>query len=312
MHDQQKLRDIFVKLESLFAELKASLLEEPPAAPLNFAKPAAAAAPAEATQFGDFESLREALKSDKWPEAVNPRLICDPNSAADKADRGRGIVELMVEEDLRGLRFLDYGCGEGYCATAAAGHAPAVAVGYEPAPDPAWERHSRPENLLFTSNFAEVQARGPFDVIVLFDVIDHLKGESPAAALEKVAGLLAPKGKVYVRTHPFVSRHGTHLYHDLNRAFVHLVFTPDELRQLIPQSRYAEPSANVTTPLMTYERLFTGAGLQIAKQNQVTEKVEPFFKIPKIAERIMRNTGMSSFPDFQMGIQFVDYILHKK
>ena len=60
--------------------------------------------------------------SDRWPEAVNPNLICDINSDEDKSERGRGIIDILIEEDLKDLKFLDFGCGEGHC--------PAIATEY--------------------------------------------------------------------------------------------------------------------------------------------------------------------------------------
>jgi SAM-dependent methyltransferase len=249
--------------------------------------------------------------SPKWPEAVNPNLICNPESFDDKNERGRGIIEMCIEENLKDLKFLDYGCGEGHCAALSAEYNSTISIGYDPQPKDTWSNYTARNNLLFTSDFNAVKAAGPFDVILLYDVIDHVVGESPEDVLAKVSSLLSPTGKIYMRTHPFISRHGPHLYHDLNKAYIHLVFTPDELRQLIPNSKYREPCIGVTTPIRTYEGFITKAGLKIMNKRDIQEKVEPFFKIPKIAERIMRNLGVNSFPDFQMSLQFIDYILTK-
>jgi 2-polyprenyl-3-methyl-5-hydroxy-6-metoxy-1,4-benzoquinol methylase len=261
--------------------------------------------------MGSFESLKTALSSNKWPEAVNPHLICDPKSNDDKTERGRGVIELMIEEDLKGLKLLDFGCGEGHCTALSTEYNTTISVGYDTKRYDSWTKFNSKDNLLFTTEFNDALARGPFDVIILFDVIDHLIGEDPVNVLKKVASAMTSTGKIYMRTHPMVSRHGTHLYHDLNKAYVHLVFTPDELKQLIPQSEYQEPTIGVTAPIMTYEKYVKEAGLKIVNRRDITEKVEPFFKIPKIADRIMKNCRMNFFPEFQMSLQFIDYVLKK-
>ena len=78
-------------------------------------------AQAEPTEnLSQFEELKKALFSDKWPVAVNPNLICDPNSSEDKKERGIGILELIIEDQLtKESKFLDFGCGEGHCVTSA-------------------------------------------------------------------------------------------------------------------------------------------------------------------------------------------------
>lgn len=271
----------------------------------------AAAVNSSGDDYGSFSALQVALQSSKWPEAVNPHLICDPNSHDDKIERGKGVIELMIEENLNGLKFLDYGCGEGQCAYVSADYNTDMSVGYDIVKNDNWDKMPPKSNLLFTSNFADVQTRGPFDVIVLFDVIDHLSSGNPVGVLKEAKSVLADTGKIYMRTHPFTSRHATHLYHDLNKAYIHLVFTKDELEQLIPNSQFKEHNLGVTTPIATYKQFIADAGLNILTKRDVTEKVESFFKIPKIAERIMKNTNMPSFPEFQMSLQFIDYVLTK-
>lgn len=294
--------EIISKIQSLLKELQ-QIVDQPQAVLTALAE-----------DLSGFESLRKALQSDRWPEAVNPMLICDPNSEKDKVERGRGIVELMIEEDLNGLKFLDFGCGEGHCVNMSSEQNTIISVGYDIKQYESWERlKENKENLLFTTNIDEVASKGPYDVIILFDVIDHLASEEkPITVLSKARSLLSDKGKVYMRCHPFTSRHATHLYHTLNKAYVHLVFNPGELKEIIPDCPYVEPSIGVTTPIKTYQDFIEKAGLKIDSRRDITEKVEPFFKIPVIAERIMRNTKSNQFPEFQMSVQFIDYVLKKK
>ena len=261
----------------------------------------------------DFETLKAALESDRWPEAVNKSLICDPESETDKVERGKGIIELMIDENLDegGLKILDFGCGEGHCAQVAGDYNVAKSVGYDIKKYDSWDRFERKENVLITNNYDEVLEHAPYDVIVLFDVIDHVEKESPVDMLKRVNDLLKSGGKIYMRCHPYVSRHATHLYHDLNKAYIHLVFNPDEIRRIIPESKYEESNIGVTYPIRTYNDYVSQAGLKVVTRREIKDNVEPFFKIPKIAERIIANTKMEQFPDFQLSLQFLDYVLTK-
>lgn len=273
--------------------------------------PSAATAATSDSNLSSFEALKKALESPRWPEAVNTNLVCDPDSDRDKTERGRGILELMIEEDLANLKFLDMGCGEGHCAYLAHEFKPILSVGYDIKEFESWSTFEEKDNVVFTTDFDVVVEKGPYDVILLFDVIDHLQGEDPNVFLKKVASQLTPNGKIYMRTHPWISRHGTHLYHTLNKAYIHLIFTEDELRQIVPFCPYEEPSTGVKTPIATYNSHIEYAQLEVASRREVTEKVEPFFKIPEIANRICKSTGFDKLPEFQMGMQFIDYVLAK-
>jgi len=265
----------------------------------------------DSTSFSDFESLKTALMSDKWPEAVNPNLICNPENEEEKLERGRGIIELIIDEDLKDLKFLDYGCGEGQSAFVATEYEPTLSVGYDIKSKDKWKEFQN-EKLIITDNYDKVVENGPYDVILLFDVIDHISNESPTYLLNKLKDLLTDTGKIYIRCHPFISKHGTHLYHELNKAYVHLVFTNDEIKTILPDSKYQEKNIGVIYPVKTYRGWFKDSDLNVLNERIYEEKpVPPFFKIPKIAERILQNTGTNQFPEYQMGLMFVDYTLSK-
>jgi len=256
-----------------------------------------------------FEQLKKALNSEAWPEAVNPNLICDMNSEKDKVERARGIIELMIEEDLNGLKFLDYGCGEGYCVSMATGYKTKASLGYDLKASPEWKQGN---SFTLTTDFNVIKANAPYDIILLFDVLDHLKDETPVSVLRKLKDLLADKGKIYMRVHPYISRHGTHLYHSLNKAYAHLVFTESELKELlVTEPEHQEESIGVLYPIRSYGEFVDQSGLKVVNRRDLTERVEPFFKIPRIAQRIMQNTQFGDFPEFQMSLQFIDYILEK-
>lgn len=312
MADINKLNQSFDQMIQLMMQMKDSLNDELAAQqkPEPKPEPKPVVVEQKALNLDSFEKVKEAFNSDKWPEAVNPNLICDPTSDTDKIERGRGIIELMIEEDLKDLNVLDYGCGEGHCAHLAADYKTANSVGFDITENDSWKTLQK-EGVTLTTSFEQVKENGPYDIIILFDVIDHIKGENPIAMLKKAKSLLKEEGKIYMRCHPFMSRHATHLYHTVNKAFAHLVFTPEELKQLAPNVPYFEENIGVKFPLKTYHDYISQAGLRSINRRDITEKVEPFFKIPKIAERIMKNTEFDQFPEFQMKLQFIDFVLRK-
>lgn len=257
--------------------------------------------------YDSFESLKSAVHSDKWPSAVNPNLICDPNSSQDKEERARGIIELMIEQDLKGTKFLDYGCADGAVVNLSKEYETELSVGY----DLAQRNWIQVTGAFNTYDFEQVKANGPYDVILLFDVIDHLQSETPVQVLSKVKDLLKDDGRIYMRCHPITSRHATHLYHEMNKAYLHLVFTPEELKQVVPSSSHEETNNGPKFPIMGYNNYIKEVGLKVVNRRDLTEKVESFFKIPKIADRICKTLGSDSFPDFQMSLQFIDFVLSK-
>ena len=49
------------------------------------------------------------------------------------------------------------------------------------------------------------------------------------ALLNQVKSVCGPQTKIFTRCHSWMSRHGSHIYKQLNKAWVHLFFTEDEL-----------------------------------------------------------------------------------
>ena len=190
----------------------------------------------------------------------------------------------------------------------AANYGTTKSVGFDINKSDNWATSADP-NVVLTTDPNVVASNGPYDIVVIFDTIDHLQGIQPTDLLKITKSMLTPNGKIYMRAHPFTSRHGTHHYHDLNKAFVHLIFTPAELNQLIPNSTQSQFNLGVMTPIATYQKMFDDAGLKIANRRDIKEQPETFFKTPIIANRIMQITGHKSYPEFQMSLSFIDYTL---
>lgn len=247
----------------------------------------------------EFQDLKNLL--DQWPPAVEPIYICD-NNAEVRLDRADQILEMIIGKDtLAGKSFLDFGCGFGDSISAALAKGCTKAMGY----DIALESHT--ENL--TTDFNVIKEHGPYDIIMIYDVLDHIFSEDPVAVMRKVREVCKPETRIYVRCHPWSGRHGGHLYAEFNKAYAHLVFTEEELIRLgyTPQQ-----VRKILFPLASYQEIFSKSEFTVEKEILLQEKEKDLFEFPLVKQRIMRhwgNTNLTSFPDLQLSILFVDYIL---
>jgi SAM-dependent methyltransferase len=250
------------------------------------------------------------LRSEEWPVAVVETQVADEKSESDKVERAEGIAGVLLPP-MADKKFLDYGCGEGHVAICAARSA-AVSVGYDiqKCGIHAWEEKST--NLLLTNEFDKVALEGPYDYILLYDVVDH--AIDPVQVLSLAKSVLKEGGSIYMRCHPWCGRHGGHLYRAFNKAFVHLVFTEEEFQKLGFDVEY---NSKVTLPLDSYDSIISKAGLRPEFEPTVEhQEVESFFRESSlIASRILAHWGRSHWdhcpPEFQMSMCFLDYVLKK-
>ena len=277
------------------------------------------------TKENALEVYKTLLESSHWPAAIDPDLVCNVTSEQDKQDRAEGIIDLIIDSPLQNLKFLDFGCGEGHVVNHSKSQKPKLSIGYDIENFKKWQEWETNENIKYTTNWKEVKANGPYNAILMYDVIDHIrgkgetfkearyehiKGEEETPVIEeliKVKSVLAPYGKIYIRCHPWCSRHGTHLYHQINKAYVHLIFTEKELEEMGYKGIWTRKYIHTT---YEYEKFFQAANLNVLRGPQIqTEPMEPFF-----SEEIIRNKINSHWPDWdqlRLGLkqQFIDYIL---
>jgi SAM-dependent methyltransferase len=256
------------------------------------------------------EEIKSLLESTEWPQAIDAELICDPSSEEDKLLRAEGIVDLIIETSLTSKRFLDYGCGEGHVSLKALTKSPAISVGFDI--NQQWQNKDQ-DKLILTTDLDTVRNHGPYDIILLHDVIDHV--DQPIEVLTNVKSLLSTNGAVYLRAHPFCSKHGTHLYHQLNKAYLHLILNEEEMNELGLKPMFCN---KVRYPLIQYKMMLDKVGFEVVRYNILREGVNSFFKSGLIRQRIMNRysdreawlpgTG-GEFPDWQCEQQFLDYVL---
>lgn len=274
--------------------------------------------PAPTPKFEVPKALVDLLNSSQWPPAVDPSLICDTSSDQDKEDRAEGILDLIIDVSLENLKFLDYGCGEGHVVNRSQTHKTKMSVGYDIKKYDKWDKWTL-NNAVLTDDWTKAKSFGPYNIVLMYDVIDHMLESTDEIIhrLTEIKQILAPNGKVYVRNHPYCSRHGTHLYHQVNKAFAHLVFSDEELEALGYKSDKVRKTIH---PIGEYKHIFNNAGFKIHNgPTVIREGVEKFFiQNQAVSERIKRSykdspegplkTGQQ-FPTFQLEQQFVDYVL---
>lgn len=264
--------------------------------------------------ISEFTTLRMALNSEEWPAAVNPELICEDTSDEDKFERAEGIIDLMLEKNTKGLNFLDFGCGEGHIAKKVAEiQNPKISVGYDivKPENTSFEWGKKDRNCLLTLDWNEVAKNGPYHVVLIYDVIDHLvleEGQKFSDVLAKIKDVCTEDVRIFVRTHPWCGRHGAHLYKKINKAFAHIVFTEEELMKM--GHKPEEFVHEISRPLMTYRQYFGDAGFAVRYENVDRYNVEPFFRNNvTVRNRIMQRLGLKDFPVHQLEQSFVDYVL---
>lgn len=251
----------------------------------------------------------EDLKNPLWPEAVDPSMICDVASEEDKFERANSVLDLYIEENIKNKKFLDFGCGEGHIVIAADENKASYSLGYDIADNFSADlKEKHPES--FTTDWSVVENNGPYDIILMYDVFDHLEGESEEAVFNKIKEVLSPSGKLYIRMHPWTSRHGGHLYNECNKAFLHIALLENELTDFLGKKTEVKVNKHFF-PLRKYRDTIAKAEFKIITENVVSQELESIIRDSQVLEKIRRDYKFIEKPTFQLGLNFVDYILAK-
>jgi len=245
-----------------------------------------------------------------WPKAVDSDLIVDGKEETEKQFRATQVLEL-IGIPTNDISVLDFGCGEGHVAHEISQTASKV-VGFDKERSDSWDDKVA-DNLFFLTDDKIIKQHAPYDLIILYDVIDHMQGDH-ALTLKRLGQLLSDNGRFFIRTHPWTARHGSHLYEKINKAYLHLVVTPDETPD-IPWKEI-EYTHKITRPMGAYENWFKHAGLEIISRDiQHDGVIEDFFD-DELLNRIIAVTWDGAVDKDTakkiMAIQFIDYILENK
>ncbi len=252
--------------------------------------------------------LRILLNSRKWAQAVSPHLIVSKNHE-DLLARGNSILDQLIGKDLRDKKFLDFGCGDGYVALAAARRG-AVVVAYD--------REIVKSPVEIVDDWEAVRNAGPYDIVLIYDVLDHSK-EEPVECLKKVRSVLGEDGLIFLRCHPWCCRTGGHHYTNLNKAFVHLFFHQDLLNELGAPGIWTR---KIIHPSTAYDDWIMKSGLTKVSEDVKREELEPFWGQEPLLRSIIQEKWKDSyeeslalgekFPSHQMSQSFNDFILKKE
>lgn len=236
--------------------------------------------------------------NDKWPTAVPPYAI-SAESELGHRKRAKGVLDAVSLQHIEG-NFLDFGCGEGYITAEAVKRGASKAVGFDIVPNAAWEG-LQSEQVEFTDDYEKL-SEAKFDVIFLYDVLDH--SESPTEILSQIKEVLAEEGCVYVRCHPYTSKHATHVYKTINKAYLHFFASAEDLKSANPIF-----TQKILDPVKTYAEWFKD--FNVMSQNVIRESVNEFFLKPDMKRHIGEH-GLDSRKIDVLEIQFIDYVLKLK
>jgi 2-polyprenyl-3-methyl-5-hydroxy-6-metoxy-1,4-benzoquinol methylase len=245
------------------------------------------------------------INSEKWPEAVPGHLIV-PEDAPDTEKQFRAIQIANMLPELNDKKVLDFGCGTGHVTVEIATRGAAKAVGYDIKESEFWANAEKAE---FVTSRDKAAAYSPYDIILVYDVFDHMTNEDPAEVLAWLSHNLAGNGQMFVRVHPWTSRHGSHSYEKVNKAYVHLALTAEEMAKAsIPSAQCLQ----LNKPLAAYESWIRYAGLKVVKREIHSEDVESFLSGTQQKRIIGIVWGGKQTDDAAKKVlsnQFIDYVL---
>jgi len=253
------------------------------------------------------QHIEDLMSIDCWPPAIEDYLVADVTKE-DQINRANCVLDWMIDRPVEGLDFLDFGTGDGWIARQALTRGVNSSTGYDVEESPNW---ATIDEVKFTTNAEELGA-GSYDVIMLYDVLDHC--QDPVGVMQQVKGLLKFGGVVFIRCHPWTSKHATHAYKQgLNKAYVHLFMTWDEMNVVLGEEKpmFTRVEKN---PLEAYRWWFHE--FNIVKERIVKgEPISQFFLVESFKELIAQEQELNEdqIKDFfkDMEMDFVDYILEK-
>ncbi len=246
--------------------------------------------------------VNDLMDMGNWPETVPHKLLV-ASEAEDHIKRANAILDSIVTKSLEGLNFLDFGCGEGWLVHQAVKRG-ANATGYDILNHNEW---SSKDGEIYTNHFADLKDNY-YDVVMLYDVLDH--AEDPLEVMRQVKTIMRSDGTIYVKCHPWTSRHATHLFKQgLNKAYFHLFANYQEIAELIGQTpKFTRIEIN---PEVAYAWWFND--FEIVSKSLNKSSVEDFFKTPAMKKILANEQGIphNKINDFLniMEISFIDYCL---
>jgi len=234
------------------------------------------------------ELLTTLLYTDFWPAAIPPHLLI--NSPAAQIARAHHIISYTNLKPNQ--RFLDFGCGVSGCSLAAQQRGAGFSLSYDPVT----------KNEHTTNDIDVVHYNAPYDIILFYDVIDHLEPDTQPSILQSLGDLLSPDGLIYMRCHPWCGSHGAHQYNAFNKAFVHLLYDKSEL----PIDVLIDAPLTKVINVAIYDDWIKAAGLTIVDKKVISSPIPEFFNDEFIKQSILQKWPLDQY---NMSVEFIDYII---
>lgn len=172
------------------------------------------------------------------------QTLNSPNPIARYAHRNRLARATRLVTSLVGVRkVLDYGCGAGAFINEIQGVNDIEAIGYEPF---MVEKNHLDTPIL--KDFSSIQDFGPFDVITIFETIEHLDNNELVEFLERASPLLSQKGRILASVPIEIGP--ALLMKEINRSVLHKRLPENSLRELFLASFFgiaAKRAKNIKT-----------------------------------------------------------------
>lgn len=254
----------------------------------------------------DFTSLRQILKSDVWPKSVN----------LDNFDEKEYLEKFLVNViNIDNLDVLYLGKYPETFQNYVKDKNPSKAVAYYEESTKLNKNNNYKKDfyesstLISTTNFNDVIKEAPYDVIIIYDFIEHTNIQMP---VDKILGMIKNlrknNGPIYFRAHPFCSRFHDHNNYHSNKAYSHLVFSEKEKLKIGCLSGQ-RPCRELLTET-DYFKLFFDQELEIKERKLIEHSPEKFFFEQKlIAERIKDTLNTEIITPEEIGLEFIDYVL---
>lgn len=249
-----------------------------------------------------------------WVEAVSESLIVNEKDDSETKARAKSIVELMSPEErsIQNLKILDFGCGDGKTSQELLEKQASKVIGFDIQESKKWESK---DNLIYTTDYKLVQENAPYDFILGYNVLDYV--EKPEQTLRNLGEMLNNHGSISLRMFPWIGRFGGDLHKQINKAFIHLVFPENILKE----KGYDIPFKNkVIHPIMTYRNWIKYANLEIIKEEKDMQEVEKFF-LDNFQSVFYDHYKKSPVEDFRtrkgdlskvLSFRYIDYFLKAK
>lgn len=252
-----------------------------------------------------YDIIEHVINNPQWPQAVETISLGYWNRIKDRKKRAKTIIEQYIGASLHNKTFLDFGCGTGDVAEQSTRYGTKKSYGFDINYHTGWNEQN---NLVFTHDISELP-KNYFDIILLYDVIDHVK--QPQTVINQLKELVKENGLIFVRCHPWTSRSGGHLHYNfINKAYAHLFLTNCELNCICKNKLVF--TRKEYQPLSWYRNLFYN-NFVVQKEKIIKEKVESWFYQDLQIHLLQEQTMVSDVYELlkTMEIKYVDYILEK-